>query len=303
MIKWPTRFVGLLIAGLTIRCTTTQSSAQDTSIQLAWASVSPVANAAFYRVHYGSESRSYTGTIDTGNLTTCTVAALLPNQTYYFAVTASDILGNASEYSEELVVDRSPPIISGLDDLVSITTDQSVVRLPDLTAGATVTDDISPPGQIFVTQTPARGTIVGQGDTTVIVEAKDGSGNIARWSLTCRVEQPQGAPPISNDTDNDGQSNVDEYIAGSDADNPQSLFSISLQSTNGIAVIHLEGMDSVSADATNRVAILECCTNLAQNVWRAVRSGSVDELAATPLDAAIPDAARCRFYRMRIVLP
>jgi hypothetical protein len=54
-----------------------------------------------YRVHYGTQSRVYTGHIDTGNVTSWTIQNLQPG-TYYFAVTAIKAGHGRSAYSNEV---------------------------------------------------------------------------------------------------------------------------------------------------------------------------------------------------------
>jgi hypothetical protein len=60
---------------------------------------------AGYRVYFGSSSRTYFQPLGTGlsagTATTFTVAGLQRGQTYYFAVTDVDSLGNESPYSNE----------------------------------------------------------------------------------------------------------------------------------------------------------------------------------------------------------
>jgi hypothetical protein len=57
---------------------------------------------AGYKVHHGLGIRSYTTHIDVGKTDITTVAGLLPNTRYYFAVTAYDAYGNESGYSNEV---------------------------------------------------------------------------------------------------------------------------------------------------------------------------------------------------------
>src|SRR5437867_940744 len=54
-----------------------------------------------YKLYYGTVSRNYTTVVDVGNRTTYAVTGLAPG-TYYFAVTAYDILGSESGYSNEV---------------------------------------------------------------------------------------------------------------------------------------------------------------------------------------------------------
>jgi hypothetical protein len=69
-------------------------------VSLAWdPSISP--NIAGYKVYVGNASRTYGSPITIGNQTTYTVMGLGPN-TYYFAVTAFDVAGNESDFSNEV---------------------------------------------------------------------------------------------------------------------------------------------------------------------------------------------------------
>ncbi|MEE4382733.1 MAG: fibronectin type III domain-containing protein [Pseudomonadales bacterium] len=64
---------------------------------------SPLAGLAGYRVHYGFASRDYSVAIDVNDpgADAYLVDSLAPGQTYYFAVTAVDVAGRESAYSNE----------------------------------------------------------------------------------------------------------------------------------------------------------------------------------------------------------
>ncbi|MFZ5863437.1 MAG: fibronectin type III domain-containing protein [Nitrospirota bacterium] len=71
---------------------------------------------AGYTVHYGTSSGVYSSVIPVGMVTTYTVTGLGPG-TYYFAVTAQDLVGNSSTPSNEgtkIVTDTTPPTISSV---------------------------------------------------------------------------------------------------------------------------------------------------------------------------------------------
>jgi hypothetical protein len=55
-----------------------------------------------YRVYYGTSSEDYDVTLDVGNWTSCTIADLEEDETYYFAVTAYSTEGEESDYSNEV---------------------------------------------------------------------------------------------------------------------------------------------------------------------------------------------------------
>lgn len=59
---------------------------------------------AGYSIYYGTSSGSYDNVVDVGNDTSYTVANLDSNTTYYFVVTATDLSGNESEFSEEVSI-------------------------------------------------------------------------------------------------------------------------------------------------------------------------------------------------------
>ena len=72
-------------------------------LDLAWdANTEP--HLAGYRVYYGTASREYgiDNSIDVGNTTTYRVDSLLEGVTYYIAVTAYDMYGNESDFSDEV---------------------------------------------------------------------------------------------------------------------------------------------------------------------------------------------------------
>jgi hypothetical protein len=77
------------------------ANASAASVSLAWDAVSAT-NLSGYKVHYGTQSRSYTNVLDTGKNITYTVPNLTEGKTYYFAVTAHNTAGQSSTYSNEV---------------------------------------------------------------------------------------------------------------------------------------------------------------------------------------------------------
>ena len=57
---------------------------------------------AGYRIYYGTQSGSYNTNVDAGNATSVEIKGLQTNTTYYFAVTAYDVTGNESPFSQEV---------------------------------------------------------------------------------------------------------------------------------------------------------------------------------------------------------
>jgi len=55
-----------------------------------------------YMVYYGTYSGDYDVSLDVGNWTSCTIADVEENETYYFAVTAYSTEGEESDFSNEV---------------------------------------------------------------------------------------------------------------------------------------------------------------------------------------------------------
>lgn len=86
-----------------------------------------------YKVYYGTSSGVYNSVTDVGNVTTWDVTNLSDGRAFYFAVTAYDIQGNESDFSNEVIkttggllsgnIDTStPPSVNRVDgyDLISL---------------------------------------------------------------------------------------------------------------------------------------------------------------------------------------
>ena len=89
---------GILV--FVVSCLVCAVSAFAGDVTLAWDPSSGF-SVAGYIVYYGTSSRSYGSPIDAGKKTTYTLTGLSAG-TYFFAVTAYDILGNESEFSNEV---------------------------------------------------------------------------------------------------------------------------------------------------------------------------------------------------------
>jgi fibronectin type 3 domain-containing protein len=70
-------------------------------IRLAW-DPNTESDLAGYRIYYGTGPGSYTGSVDVGNVTSCTLTGLKKGETQYFAVTAYNSSGSESGYSSEV---------------------------------------------------------------------------------------------------------------------------------------------------------------------------------------------------------
>jgi hypothetical protein len=87
---------GIVVAGLTAYGIAKGAS----SASLQW-NPNPDPAVTGYNVYYGGMTRTYTNRLSLGNVTNATVGGLMEGRTYFFAVTASDVLGNESDFSDE----------------------------------------------------------------------------------------------------------------------------------------------------------------------------------------------------------
>jgi hypothetical protein len=71
------------------------------SVTLAW-DPSSSADVAGYKIHYGPSSRTYTASVDAGNVTQYTLDGLTAGTKYFFAATAYDKWKNESDFSNEI---------------------------------------------------------------------------------------------------------------------------------------------------------------------------------------------------------
>jgi len=94
--RWPARLT-LVAVGL-FQVTSLWA---NPSVTLGW-NASPDPSVVGYQVYDGRSSQIYTNIINVGSKTSVTVSNLAVGGTYYFAVTAYDVLGLESLFSNEL---------------------------------------------------------------------------------------------------------------------------------------------------------------------------------------------------------
>jgi hypothetical protein len=108
-LSWASRFKGVAgVLGVCFFLTWVQHSVQaknsvqaTQNVTLAW-DPSPDLSVTGYNAYHGVASRSYTNLINVGNGTRVTIPDLVEGTTYFFAVTAYNILGVESVFSDEL---------------------------------------------------------------------------------------------------------------------------------------------------------------------------------------------------------
>jgi Divergent InlB B-repeat domain len=137
-------------------------------VTLSWDSPStntdgtPLTDLSGYKVYYGTTTRSYTQTIDVGNTNTYTVSNL-SDGTYYFAVTASNMSGNESVYSNE--VNK---------------TIQSTPQIYTINASAGTGGSISPSGSVIVNQSANQNFTITPDPGYIIADVKVDSASVGK---------------------------------------------------------------------------------------------------------------------------
>jgi len=77
------------------------AAAGESSLSIAW-SRNTEPDLLGYRLHFGTRPGTYTASRDVGNVTAFTLTGLNSDTTYYLALTALDVWGNESTYSNEV---------------------------------------------------------------------------------------------------------------------------------------------------------------------------------------------------------
>ena len=247
----PVRKIGTLGLGIAlcmIACFIV-SNAFAAQVTLAW-DPNTESDLAGYRVHYGTASNSYSVHIDVHNVTTYTVTGLTDGQTYYLAVTAYDTAGNESGYSNSVsypvqaanAAPSTPTTPSGLSSALVNTaitfstsaTDPNGDSLQyryDWGGGvlsswgsASQSHSWSAAGQ-YAVKAQARNSLDAESTwsdaTTVtiinplrVVTDADGDGLPNEWEVVHNLNWLVN--DAFEDRDNDGFSNLREYLSGSD---------------------------------------------------------------------------------------
>jgi fibronectin type 3 domain-containing protein len=74
-------------------------SALAAQIKLAW-DANTESDLAGYKVYYGTSSKSYSGSVDVGNVTSYALTGLNKGETYYISVSAYNTSGSESVYKK-----------------------------------------------------------------------------------------------------------------------------------------------------------------------------------------------------------
>src|SRR2546427_2993065 len=174
---------------LTVLCSLPPAVSSAAQVTLAWdPNTDP--DLAGYKIYYGFSSGSYQFSVDVGNRTSYLLAGLLEGQIYYLAVTAYNLSGVESGFSNEVskaIADVTPPTVSMTAPAAGVTVAGTV------TVSASATDNVGVVGVQFtldgtnlgaeVTAAPYAvtwdTTAVPNGTHTLTAVARDAAGNNA----------------------------------------------------------------------------------------------------------------------------
>jgi hypothetical protein len=116
-------------------------------------------------------------------------------------VSVSDAAGNTTQVNTSVnVVDTTAPSIQPLDALTVEAGSGGKGVVPNVLPNVVASDNCTAANALVKTQSPAAGTLVDQGVTTIVVTVRDASGNSSSVSTTLTVTAPADHTPPSIDS-------------------------------------------------------------------------------------------------------
>src|SRR5205823_2288666 len=204
-------------------------------------------------------------------------------------VTATDQAGNSATCTTTFTVtDTTAPTVSCPAPPNASADDDCQAVVPDVLGGVTVSDSCSPTNAIILSQSPAAGTLVGSGTTTITVTATDAAGNSATCTTTFRVTDNtaptvicSAVPGASADTNCQAAvPNVLGGVSASDSCSPTNAITLS-QSPAAGALVGL-GTNTITVTATDEAGNSGTCTTT---------FAVTDNTAPTVICSAVPGAS------------
>jgi hypothetical protein len=232
--------------------------------------------------------------------TMATLTNLQEGATYYIAVTAIAEAAGESDFSSSIEMyapDMTPPVLSVAEHVVVVADANGRAEVPDLCAGASVTDNCSGPGEVALLQEPAGLSVVSYGIQSVVVKAVDREGNVTEKAVQLTVKAENGtdgdldadalvdawetehfgsltaeAADAAEDADGDGVSNLAEYVAGTDPRDARSVNALRVGKDGGEMTLAFEARQASGSgyDGRARFFRLETCSDLSADEWAPV---------------------------------
>ena len=261
-----------------------------------------ITDLAGFKLYVGSASRNYSTSFLVGLATNGAVSNLTEGATYFFAATALNAAGRESDFSEEFVwtaPDLTPPVIAGVSNRAAAAGADGKAAVSDFIASATISDNLSPRAAITVSQTPAAGTRVGLGDTSVKIVAADQAGNSATSSVKFTVvdQTPPTvacASPVTLTADANGRAAIPNLVSQAtvgDNCSSASQITVTQQPVAGTVVgvgtnlVTLTARDPAGNQASCTVAVIVKAANKAP-----VCNAGADQTIQLPTDTVTLNA-------------
>lgn len=151
------------------------------------------ATLAGYKAYYGTQSRNYTVSRDVGNQTSYVITGLTAGTKYFFAVTAYDVDGYESDYSEEVVctIPNSP-----ITTTISGTATTTIPAITTTTTAIT-TNTTSIPVPITTTILGTATTTIPAITTTTVAKTTTTTAEIPTTTSTAPGNPTDNQPPVA----------------------------------------------------------------------------------------------------------
>lgn len=190
-----------------------------------------------------------------------------PLGTTTITLTATDGADNTAQCTFTITVnDVTAPTIVCPAPLQAYAGPTCMVPVPNFVSATTASDNCTSPGDITITQSPAAGTLVSAGQTTITLTAKDASNNTAQCTTTFSVVDntppsitcPAGTSAVANSS---CQAPVPNYVASAVVnDNCTSSGSISVTQSPAAGTMVGVGQTTVTLTATDAANNQSQCT-------------------------------------------
>jgi type IV pilus assembly protein PilY1 len=190
-------------------------------INLAW-DANTESDLAGYKVYYGTSSKSYTNSIDVGNVTTYTLTGLTQGQTYYIAITAYNTSSSESGYSGEVSgvataptppVSETPPTVTSSPTSETTTTPETSSTPTETPSSSDTTSSQSSGGGGCTRDASAAvqtAKYIGTHLYMAVSEINVGGpsiGNIKKYEVSSSIENPTNSTNSSNPSNSTNPSN------------------------------------------------------------------------------------------------
>jgi uncharacterized repeat protein (TIGR01451 family) len=138
-------------------------------------------------------------------------------------ITAENAAGETTCTAIVTVVDNTPPVITTCPSASGAAADATChAAVPSVTGSVAAFDNCTDPGTLTITQSPAAGTPVGVGTTTITVTVKDAANNAATCTTTFTVVDTTPPTAICKNITVALDAGGNAAITGADVDNGSS---------------------------------------------------------------------------------